>query len=255
MPGSTRRESPHDLGDTVHPSEVGTSGSARTPTTAHSLSPVGGTDTRLPHPTRVTVRTLWTLLALGAVGVTTSLLEASIAPHSRGPDRAEEQTRVTPVRDSEALRLGTLFDEAGWPGMRPGDSLPEEAARFGNSRGIVAENHVANPSAGSARSATRLVRKFYRLLEDDPARALTLVSIRLTDRQRTEIVHGWSTLGSVEAHEITVTAEGRVLATVAVDGPADTRIALRHSFSVTPGSDPTISRVWLRAARLRHVAG
>ncbi|WP_157405405.1 hypothetical protein [Actinopolyspora halophila] len=205
-------------------------------------------DARFPRSTRTTAGVLAAFLALGAAGVTGTVLSDSISRPSGRTDRLDETPR-SGVAGSAALRIDVLFEQAGWPSPRlPAETsrLPELWTRTG------AENSPANPSAGSMRGATGVVRDFYRLLGTDPVRALSLVSTSLTDRQRVRIAHGWRALSSVRPHEIVPTRNGEVLATVAARDDAGTSIALRYSFSVTRGSDPRISRVRLRAARLQR---
>ncbi|NYH78473.1 hypothetical protein FHR84_001798 [Actinopolyspora biskrensis] len=205
-------------------------------------------DARFPRSTRATAGALAAFLALGATGVTGTVLSDSL---SRPPGRTArvDETARSGVAGSAALRIDVLFERAGWsPPRLPAETprLPELWTRTGT------EDSPANPSAGSMRGATGVVRDFYRLLGTDPARALSLVSTSLTDRQRTRIAHGWRALSSVRPHEIVPTRNGEVLATVAARDDAGTSIALRYSFSVTRGDDPRISRVRLRAARLQR---
>lgn len=205
-------------------------------------------DTRFPRSTRTTAGVLAAFLALGATGVTGTVLSDSI---SEQPGRTSplDETPRSGVVGSAALRIDVLFERAGWsPPRLPAETprLPELWTR------TEAADSPADPSTGGVRGVTGVVRDFYRLLGTEPVRALRLVSTSLTDRQRVRIAHGWRALSSVEPHEIVPTRNGEVLATVAARDEAGTSIALRYSFSVTRGSDPRISRVRLRAARLQR---
>ncbi|SDR15284.1 hypothetical protein [Actinopolyspora saharensis] len=197
-------------------------------------------DTRFPRSARAAAGALAAFLALGAAGIIGTVLSESVT-------RPSGWTARKGAAGSTALRVDVLFEQAGWSPPR----LPAETPRSSASRTRPADS-PADPPPESARESTGVVREFYRLLSSDPARALSLVSASLTDRQRLRIARGWHALSSIRPQEIVPTGNGEVLATVAARDEAGTGIALRHSFSITRGSDPRISRVRLRAARLQR---
>ncbi|SDJ65185.1 hypothetical protein SAMN04487820_10172 [Actinopolyspora mzabensis] len=201
----------------------------------------------------LTMGALGALLATGATAALGVVLSDSTPPRSerKTPNRAGR-----PITGATALRVDLLLERAGRSRELPGGpearaGLPGESAVPDSADGRT-DGPRPGPSGETSVPSVRVVREFCRLLGTEPASAVRLLSMSMTEKQRTNIVRSWRTLRSIRSDEISVTTSGRVVSTVAARDATGAGIALRYSFAVDDGADPLILRVRLEAARFRE---
>lgn len=187
------------------------------------------------------------IVLLLAAGTTISAMLA----RSTGTDDAHPRV-PSAISGSRALRVDLLTRQAGWDPPKLTAEEPERHPTDLSLSDLLREDRAsllrANPSAGSSESSVRLVSEFYELLGEEPRAAVLLLHPRVSGTAESEIVAGWRALRTVTARDVVAT-DGAVLGTVSARDSAGKRLVLRHSFSVTEGSEPRIARVELRAAR------
>ncbi|ASU80063.1 hypothetical protein CDG81_19375 [Actinopolyspora erythraea] len=206
------------------------------------------------RPVLLTAGALGTLLALGATTIFGVVLADSTPwpPGSAGmPHRSGSASAIT---GSAALRVDLLLEHADPSGRGsdgstgrpdPASGVPSSpAARSGVTGGLRPPSSSAGeePSVG-------VVRDFCRLLGSEPARAMRLLSLSMTDVQRADVVRSWRGLRSVRSREVGLASGDRVVSTVAARDAAGSRIVLSYSFRVADEVNPLILSVRLDAAR------
>ncbi|MGJ7905417.1 hypothetical protein ACOQFL_02930 [Actinopolyspora sp. H202] len=223
----------------------------------NSEQPPGGTGSGTAQlGGRSVLLTMGALGALLAMGVTAAL---GVVLSDSTPPRSERKTPKrpgAPITGAAALRVDLLLERAGSSRALPGSpaaraDLAEDPTVPGPSEG---RGGGPRPEASGETSvpSVRVVREFCELLGTEPASAVRLLSVSMTEKQRTNIVRSWRALRSIRSDEISVTTSGRVMSTIAARDATGTGIALRYSFAVEDGTDPLILRVRLDAARFRE---
>ncbi len=194
---------------------------------------------------RITSGALGALLLCGSVVSGSAIL--TVSPTDSPPPTAPP----APIGGAEALRPD-LLARANWPfadnggyarasDERPTTSVPSPAP--------PPEMWGANPRVGSADSALALVETFYRMLGNDPRRAVRLVSPEVLGAQRDRVVRSWEAVASVRPRRPHLRRDGSVVSEVVAEYPDGTRLFLRHALTVRSGPHPVIESVRLVTAR------
>ncbi|SDP14077.1 hypothetical protein SAMN04487905_102144 [Actinopolyspora xinjiangensis] len=205
------------------------------------------------RPVLLTAGALGTLLALGATTIFGVVL-ADSTPWAPGTAGTPHRSGAA-ISGSAALRVDLLLERADSSGRSPdggtgrsdlaSGSVPDSPA----ARSAVTGGLRARSSPDGEEPSVGVVRDFCRLLGSEPARAMRLLSLSMTDVQRADVVRSWRGLRSIRSREVGLTSEGRVVSTVAARDAAGSRIVLSYSFRVADEVNPLILSVRLDAAR------
>ncbi|TDC92881.1 hypothetical protein E1161_12400 [Saccharopolyspora aridisoli] len=183
--------------------------------------------------------TLGLLLLISAAGAA-ALIMAKPAQLPRPSHSAAAISGVPALRPDLVL-------EAAWPFVGNG-GFAAAAEGGGNASAAEPEDtHLANPAAGSASTALRLVRDFYGRAQDSPDRIGELLAPELG--QATELTRAWSAVDAVRLNELRMEPDGSVHAQVEAVYPGGRRVLLDHHLHVSPGPLPRIVSAELRSAR------
>ncbi|WP_157162889.1 hypothetical protein [Actinoalloteichus spitiensis] len=188
------------------------------------------------------------LVLFGAVVATdaTTSLRPPDESDPAAPRRLVGQGALDPGEVS-ALLTGSPPDSTG-PGpasdaVVAGDEIGDLAARAGEP--------TVDPRAPSRRPRSQddLVLLFYRLLDEDPERAMDLLAPELSQPDPGRLVSAWRAVSSVEVLSAVRRGGQRVLATVAIEHPNGGRFRAQHLVSLSGSAPWRIIQVELVSAQ------
>ncbi|MCP2333506.1 hypothetical protein [Actinoalloteichus caeruleus] len=192
------------------------------------------------------------LVLFGAVVATnaTTNLRPPNESDSAVPRRLVGQGALDPGQVS-ALLTGTPPDSTT-PTPTPSDPTARERGKEDlAARSASSSEPTVNPRASTQRprSGDELVRLFYRLLDEDPDRAVGLLAPELSNPDPGRLVSAWRAVSSVEVLSAVRRGGQRVLATVAIEHPDGGRFRAQHLVSLSGSAPWRIIQVELVSAQ------